>query len=175
MRNGPVQIAILLLIAIAGCRSGEGGEGNKSAAPASGAAGGGRSGGEVQTATLTGLYEGGSTARRNQLCMIQREGRGTSFGFVTWGSGDTNCSGSGTATREGNVLRLRLDGDESCALEARIDGRKVTLPTNIPAQCQEYYCGRGAQMSGATFDKVAGEQADALRAADLVGDPLCGG
>jgi hypothetical protein len=30
-------------------------------------------------------------------------------------------------------------------------------------------------MSGATFDKVGGEQADAMRAVDLVGDPLCGG
>jgi hypothetical protein len=173
MRNGPLEIALLLLIALTGCRSGEGAAGNGVAAPAAG--GGGKSGAEVQTATLTGLYEGGEAPRRNQMCMIEREGRGTSFGFVTWGSGDMNCSGSGTATREGNVLRLRLDGDESCALEARIEGRRVTLPTNIPAECQAYYCGSGAQISGAAFDKVGGGEPDALRAVDLVGDPLCGG
>jgi hypothetical protein len=173
MRNGPLETALLLLIALAGCRSGEGSGGNASDAPAAG--GDGKSVAQVQIATLTGLYEGGEAPRRNQMCMIEREGRGTGFGFVTWGPGDRNCSGSGTATREGNVLRLRLDGDEGCALEARIDGRRVTLPTNIPAECQTYYCGGGAQMSGAAFDKVGGGEADALRAVDLVGDPLCGG
>lgn len=170
MRNGPLEIALLLLIALAGCRSETGNGANATASP-----GGTGTGGAVQTATLTGLYEGGAAPRRNQLCMIAREGRDTGFGFVTWGPGDKNCSGSGTATRDGNVLRLRLDGDESCALQASIDGRKVTLPASVPAECQRYYCGAGAQMSGATFEKVAGEQADALRAVDLVGDPLCGG
>ena len=172
MRNGPLEVTLLLLIALAGCRGGGEAEGGGNA---SSSAGGGGSGGPVQTATLTGLYEGGAAPRPNQLCMIEREGRGTSFGFVTWGPGDRNCSGSGAATREGNVLRLRLEGDESCALEARIDGRRITLPAAIPAECQRYYCGDGAQMGGATFDKVAGGQADALRAVDLVGDPLCGG
>ena len=168
MRNGPMELALLLVIALAGCRGEETQQGN-AATPAS------APGAPVQTATLTGLYEGGTAPRRNQMCMIEREGRGTTFGFVTWGPGDKNCSGSGTATKEGNALRLRLDGDESCALAARVDGKRVTLPGSIPTECQRYYCGDGAQMSGATFDKVGGEQADAMRAVDLVGDPLCGG
>jgi hypothetical protein len=168
MRNGPLEIALLLVIALAGCRSGDEGAGNASTAPAT-------TGGEVQTATLTGLYEAGEAPRRNQMCMIEREGRGTSFGFVTWGPGDLNCSGSGTATREGNALRVRLDGEQSCTLEARIEGRRVTLPTTISPPCQAYYCGKGAQMSGAAFDKVGGGEPDALRAVDLGGDPLCGG
>jgi hypothetical protein len=169
MRNNPLQTALLLLIALAGCRPGEEAAGDAAPAPSA------KTGPQVQTATLTGLYEGGDQVRRNQMCMIEREGRGTSFGFVTWGPGDKNCSGSGTATREGNVLRLRLDGDESCALAAMIDGRKVTLPADIPADCQSYYCGPGARMGGAAFDKVGGGEPDALRALDLGGDPLCGG
>jgi hypothetical protein len=172
MRNGPLEIALLLVIALAGCRGGEEAGAGGGTPPATG---GGGSAAPVQTATLTGLYEGGDAPRRNQMCMIEREGRGTTFGFVTWGANERNCSGSGVAIRQGNVLRLRLDGDESCALDARIDGRKVTFPGDIPSECQRYYCGAGAQMTGATFDKVGGEQADALRAADLVGDPLCGG
>lgn len=167
MRNGPFEIALLLLIALAGCRGGGEGEGN-AAAPVAG-------GGEVQTATLTGLYESGEGQRRNQLCMIEREGREAMFGFVVWGSGATSCSGSGSVTRQGDRLRLRLDGDESCTLEARIEGRRVTLPTSIPDQCHSYYCGPGAAMRGASFDKVAGAESDALRAADLAGDPLCAG
>ncbi len=168
MRNGLWQVSLLILIALAGCRGGgeaAGNNGTKAAQP----------GGPVQTDTLTGLYEGGDGPRRNQLCMIEREGGRTTFGLVVWGSRDTSCSGSGPATREGDRLVLRLDGDESCALTAQTDGRRVTLPAAIPEACARYYCGSGAQMTGATFDKVAGAEADAMRAADLVGDPLCGG
>jgi hypothetical protein len=168
MRNGPLEIALLLLIGLAGCRGSET-ENASGGAPAS------KPGAPAQTKTLTGLYEGGDGPRRNQMCIIEREGRSSSFGFVTWGAGNKNCSGSGTARRENDVLRLSLDGDESCALEARIDGGQVTLPTSIPSECQRYYCGDGAQMGGASFGKVGGEQADAMRAVDLVGDPLCGG
>ena len=168
MRNGPVEVALLLSIALAGCRGAGEGTANESAP-------GSQGGGAVQTDTLTGLYESGEGARRNQMCMIERDGGRTSFGFVTWGSGDTNCSGSGLATREGERLRLQLDGDESCTLEARIDGRRVTLPADMPAECERYYCGTGARLTGIDFDKVGGTQSDALRARDLVGDPLCGG
>lgn len=170
MRNGPLEVALLLLIALAGCRGeGEGGANAASPAPPSG------SGAAVQTATLTGLYEGGSGERRNQLCMIERDGRGTSFGFVTWGPGNRNCSGSGVATRTGDRLQLKLEGDESCAFDARIQGTRVTFPNSSPAECQRYYCGQGAQLADATFDKIGGDEQAAMRAADLVGDPLCGG
>jgi hypothetical protein len=168
MRNGPVEITLLLLIALAGCRNGGEAGGN-------GVGAGSAAGGPVQTDTLTGLYESGEGTRRNQMCMIDRQGRSTSFGFVTWSSGDANCSGSGVATRDGNRLRLVIDGDESCTLEARIEGRSVTLPGTVPAECQRYYCGAGARMTGVTFDKIGGTEADAMRAVDLVGDPLCGG
>jgi hypothetical protein len=126
MRNGPLEIALLLLIGLAGCRGSET-ENASGGAPAS------KPGAPAQTKTLTGLYEGGDGPRRNQMCIIEREGRSSSFGFVTWGAGNKNCSGSGTARRENDVLRLSLDGDESCALEARIDGGQVTLPTSIPS------------------------------------------
>jgi hypothetical protein len=115
---------------LAGCRGrGEAGASGPRTRAAPGA--------PVQTATLTGLYEGGDGPRRNQMCMIEREGRAAPASASSPGApGDKNCSGSGTATREGNVLRLRLDGDESCALEARIDGRRSRCrphPGRMPA------------------------------------------
>lgn len=163
MRNGFLGFGLLFLAALPGCRGGEGGGGNGGAVTSSA---------DVQTATLTGLYESGDGPRRNQLCMIEREGRST-FGFVAWGEGDKSCSASGIATPDGDRLQLRLDGDESCTLDARLDGRRVTFPDNIAAECARYYCGDGVEMTGITFDKVGGEEADARRATDLVGEPLC--
>lgn len=154
------RLALLLIpFVLAGCGGGDSGNG---AATPSGA-------------RLTGLYEGDSGARRNQLCVVEREGRAASFGFIVWGEGDRNCSGTGLARREGERLRLLLDGDEGCALDARLEGERITFPEAIPAECARYYCGAGTAMEKAEFTRVGASEADARRAADLVGEPLCGG
>ena len=156
---------VLALLLVAGCR-GEGGDGN---------AAGGRAGvGPVQTATLTGLYEGGPPAQRNQLCVIHREGGAASFGLVIWGEEMHSCAGSGEAVREGNRLKLKMAGDEACRVDAVIEGTKVTMPTEVPEGCA-YYCGAQAKFGGATLDKVGGTAEDAMKAKDLVGESLCGG
>ncbi len=153
MRTDSWKICLLLLT-LAGC-----GDTGKS--------------GSIETASLTGLYESGEGPRRNQLCIIEREGRSAGFGFIIWGREGRNCSASGLVAREGNRLRLRPDADDSCALDAEVTGQRVTFPANVPAECARYYCGEGAAMNGATFDKTGGGDDDAMRAADLVGDPLC--
>lgn len=165
MRTDPFHAALLLIIALAGCSGGEAGGNGGAPSPVA-------SGGPAQTATLTGLYESGDDPRRDQLCIVERERGRTSFGLVTWGSGDRNCSGSGLARREGNRLQFQMEGDESCVIEAVIEGRRVTLPATLPPGCA-YYCGPSAQLAGARFDKIGGEEADARRAVDLVGDSLC--
>ena len=125
----------------------------------------------VQVATLTGLYEGGPAGRRDQMCMIEREGR-VRFGIVVRGAGSEGCSGAGTAVRQGDALRLDMAGDEACAIDARIDGARIAFPAALPAGCA-YYCSRGARFSGAAFDKIGGTAEEAVRAEDLVGDRLC--
>jgi hypothetical protein len=165
MRTDLFHAAMLLIIALAGCSGGEGGGNSAGSAPA-------RSGGPVQTATLTGLYESGDGSRRNQLCIVEREGGRTTFGLVTWGDNNRNCSGSGLARRDGDRLRLQMEGDETCAIDAALVGAQVTLPASLPQGCA-YYCGPSAQLAGARFDKTGGEQADARRAVDLAGEPLC--
>lgn len=162
MRKDAWPVALLLLVALADCRDEDGGEEGRGAPRPAG-----------PTQTLTGLYEGGEGPRRNQLCMIEREGRSASFGLVVWGPEDRSCGGSGLVSREGERLRLRLDGDDSCTLDARIEGGRVTLPETVAAECARYYCGEQVRLDGATFDKVGGAEDEALRATDLVGDRLC--
>ena len=123
----------------------------------------------VQTATLTGLYESAG-AQPSQLC-ITEQGRAARFGLVTRRDGRPGCSGAGTATRSGATLRLVMNGESACAIEARLDGGRVTFPTSLPGGCA-YYCAPGAQAGGAVFAKTGGTREDALRARDIVGDPL---
>ena len=128
----------------------------------------------VQTASLTGLYEGGPAERRNQMCVIDRAAGDARFGLVVWGAGSEGCSGAGSAVRQGNVLRLTMSGDEACTIDARIEGTRVSFPAAVAPGCA-YYCSRGARFVGAAFDKTGGTAEDAMRAQDLIGDRLCAG
>jgi hypothetical protein len=118
--------------------------------------------------TLTGLYESGGPQTVNQLCIIDDR-----FGIVIWGASLASCSGSGRIDRDGDRLRLVMTGDSPCVLEARITGTTIALPAEAPAGCS-YYCGARAQLAGAQLRQVGASRADALKARDLVGEPLCG-
>ncbi|HEX8193828.1 MAG TPA: hypothetical protein VF552_13100 [Allosphingosinicella sp.] len=141
--------------------------------PTTGGAGSQTPAAPVQTATLTGLYESGTAPRRSQMCVVESGGRAR-FGLVAWTGPDESCSGNGVAVRSGDALRLTMQGDEACTFEARIEGTRVVFPAALPAGCA-YYCSRGGRLAGAAFDKTGGTEADAARAQDLIGDPLCGG
>ena len=162
------KVLILAFCLTAGC-------GEQGGAPGNG--GGSQAGsaparGPVQTATLTGLYETGGTAP-SQICVTE-QGRAARFGLVIRRNGRPGCSGAGIAVRRGASLRLTMDGDSPCAIEARLDGGRVTFPASLPAGCS-YYCapGSAAGADGITFEKTGGTREDARRARDIVGDPLC--
>jgi hypothetical protein len=132
------------------------------------------SGGNVSTAgasaSLAGLYEGGTAPQRDQLCMVERGGEASQFGLIVWGTNDHSCMGAGEAVRQGERLLLRMAGDSACEIEARIVDGAVTLPSNVPEGCS-YYCGARARFAARTLTRTGD---DALKARDLVGDPLCG-
>jgi hypothetical protein len=121
---------------------------------------------------LTGLYEGQTGVTTDQLCFVDR-GRDVQFGLVIWGANMHSCSGSGKAVRSGDTLRLEMAGDETCRIEAKMEGGVITLPDNVPDGCS-YYCGARAQLTGASFTRKGSSAADAAKAKDLAGDPLCG-
>lgn len=158
---------VLACLILAGCTGEESG-GNQAA----GAGAPGPRAGRITT--LTGLYEGGQGDRKDQLCMVEGEGGSARFGLVVWGSEMHSCSGSGTAVREGDSLRLAMAGDEACTLTAAIAGAAITLPAAIPDGCA-YYCGARATLQGASFTQAGATAGDAAKAKDLVGEPLCGG
>jgi hypothetical protein len=160
------KLLVPVCLIAAGC-------GQESAQPANGSGDGivtAPARGPVQTATLTGLYEGAGTPP-SQLC-ISEQRQVARFGLVTRRDGRPGCSGAGTATRAGPILRLVMNGESACAIEARLDSGRVTFPARLPRGCS-YYCAPGADAGGVVFVKTGGSREDALRARDIVGDPLC--
>jgi hypothetical protein len=163
--------SIFALLLLAGC---SGGESDKQGSAQSGAAGQGQTASAGPITTLAGLYEGGETGRMHQMCMIDDRQGGTRFGLVVWGANDHSCSGSGNATRTGDILRLAMAGDEACTIDTKISGATVTFPAAIPDGCA-YYCGARASLKEARLAQIATGAEAAGRAKDLVGEPLCAG
>lgn len=125
-------------------------------------------------ATLTGLYEGGGREPRHQMCVVKGQGGEQRFGLIVWGSNQHSCSGSGTVTRNGDRLRLAMAGDSACTIEASISGKTIKLPDTVPQGCA-YYCGQRASLRGAELTQQDTTEQSAMRAKDLVGEPLCAG
>lgn len=125
-------------------------------------------------AAASGLYTQAGGERPGQLCLVERDGRAGTFGLITWGRGDANCSGSGMVRREGDRLTLLLDNDESCAIEAEVDGSAIRMTRGLSGECARYYCAGGASLDNARFELSEEGAAAAGKAWDLAGAPLCG-
>ena len=166
--------SLLILLVLAGCGRDDPDPGNR-ATPDGGRAAADPAGpaepASAAATRLTGLYESASGERKNQLCIVEK-GREARFGLLVWGGNLHSCSGAGVAVREGERLSLRMTGDETCTIAATLKGGTVTLPSTLPTGCA-YYCGARASLAGASFNRSGATEADAKKATDIAGDPLC--
>lgn len=166
------KIALILLF-LAGCGRDDPDSGNRAAAPESAGPSAARPGPApaVAEARLTGLYEGGTGAQKNQLCLVEK-GAETQFGLLVWGGNLHSCSGAGRAARSGERLTLTMTGDETCTIAAALKGGEIALPETLPLGCA-YYCGARATLAGARFSRAGSGESEAKKATDIAGDPLC--
>jgi hypothetical protein len=181
MRTKPLLLAATFLLAA--CAGGGEGEGNEAASTKAGSgksAPGGAAGSGAAAAgrpiaagdSLTGLYERKDGGLSSQLCIVQRGGGEARFGLNLWGGNMHSCSGAGTAVRSGQQLTLTMAGDRACVITARIQGNAIRLPERVPEGCS-YYCGARARMTGVSLARTGTTEADALKARDVVDEPLC--
>jgi hypothetical protein len=163
--------SLLILLLLAGCGRGDPPPDNRTSAetPAAGPRTAAPRGGAEER--LTGLYEGGAGEQKNQLCIVEK-GKEAEFGLIVWGGNLHSCSGAGQAMRSGERLSLRMTGDETCTIEANLRDGTVALPATLPTGCA-YYCGARATLAGAIFTRAGSTEADAKKATDIAGDPLC--
>jgi len=165
---------VLILLFLAGCGRGDS-PANEQAAPDSAepAGPGSKAVPERSGSTrLTGLYESGSGARKNQMCVVEKGGE-SQFGLIVWGSGLNSCSGAGKAVREGERLTLTMTGDETCTIRASLKDGVVTLPASLPTGCAYYCAASGATLANARFARAGTSSADVKKATDITGEPLC--
>ena len=162
---------LLILFLLAGCGRDDPAADNRAAPESGGRAEAPSRPSPAAEARLTGLYEGGSGAQKNQMCIVEKGGD-AQFGLLVWGGNLHSCSGAGRAVRKGERLTLTMTGDETCTIEAELKDSTVTLPGTLPLGCA-YYCGARASLANATFARTGTTEADTRKATDIAGDPLC--
>jgi hypothetical protein len=162
--------AILLVLALASCGGDDEPEGNGAAGrrwlprppwpqrPA-------------RLGTLTGLYRSDPGPSLSRLCILPAR-RSARFGIVVSAGGGQSCSGSGRVTRDAGGLRFSMAGESACTFHASVSGRTIIITPDVSAGCS-YYCGSGARLVGARLTQTSTRRTDAMKATDLVGEPLC--
>ena len=118
---------------------------------------------EASSALPAGTYAGDG---RDSLCVSGAAG-GQRAGFVTYGSGDENCSVSGSLAQDGATWTLTPQGDADCRITLGFTDGTMSLGPVTPS-CS-YYCAPGASFAGKSFT----ESRSAKPATDFGGDPLC--
>jgi hypothetical protein len=126
----------------------------------------------TRLASLTGLYQSAGPAPASQMCIVPTKHGGSRFGLVIWGGNYHSCSGSGAARRAGDRLFLTMAGESACRVEAKIAGSNIVFPGQVAPGCS-YYCGARATLAGARLAQRGAGRAEAMKATDLVGEPLC--
>lgn len=120
---------------------------------------------------LAGVY-----ARDTDRLCIVADGDAYRIGaFVTYD--DRNgCSGQGTVTSAGSVLRveLRAPGGRVCAFEAKLDGERIDFPAALPDGCAALCSGR-ASFSTLKAERISGSTSEARALRDPRGKALCEG
>ncbi len=162
---------LLILLLLAACGRDDPAADNQAAPGAAGPAAAGKSrpaSSKASATRLTGLYEGGTGAQKNRMCIVEK-GNGAEFGLLVWGGNLHSCSGAGRAVRKGGTLTLTMTGDETCSIEASFKDGDVALPASLPLGCA-YYCGARASFAGASLSRTGD---DVKKATDIAGDPLC--
>lgn len=160
-----MRIALVALLLLAGCAqeadvTNEGGAALERAAIAAGVVR------DPQGTALAGLY----ARDTDQVCIVAA-GDGYRIG-ASVDYGDQGCSAAGRAVREGERLRITLDGAAGCSFEARLDGERIIFPGAVPAGC-DVLCNGRASLAALEADLLSEAAAEAATMRDRRGRELC--
>ena len=108
----------------------------------------------------------------DRLCVAPGGGGGFRIGMTVSYDDQQGCTGSGSATRRGELLSVRL-GEGDCRFDARYEGDRIVLPGALPEACQALCRGR-ASLAGLSVERLSESASEAGALRDAKGRVLCG-
>jgi hypothetical protein len=86
---------------------------------------------------FSGRFETRSDLGTDKFCATE-SGADFDIGFISNSGPDSKCEGRGTATVDGDKVKVVLSGKGTCAFEARYDGIELRFPGALEEGCASY-------------------------------------
>jgi len=121
---------------------------------------------------ITGLY----ARESDRICIVPSATAYRIGVFVDYDE-QQNCGGSGSVTRVGETLHIRLGrGGEAtdCSFDARFEGDRIVFPARVPEGCQKI-CLRRASVAALDVTRLSESVSEASTLRDAKGRLLCAG
>jgi hypothetical protein len=99
---------------------------------------------------FAGRFETRSDLGIDKFCAVASGARKFNVGFLAVFGPESKCEGSGTATVDGEKIRIVLTGKGICAFDARYDGIELRFPGSVESGCASY-CSDRASLSGTHY------------------------
>lgn len=102
---------------------------------------------------LAGRFETRSDLGIDKFCAVSNGSQKFNVGFLAVYGPESKCEGRGTASIDGEKVRIVLSGKGDCAFDARYDGIELRFPGSVENGCASY-CSDRASLSGTHYFMV---------------------
>jgi hypothetical protein len=102
---------------------------------------------------LAGRFETRSELGIDKFCAVASGSQKFDVGFLAVYGPESKCEGKGTASVDGEKVRIVLAGKGNCAFDARYDGIELRFPGSVESGCASY-CSDRANLSGTHYFMV---------------------
>ncbi len=102
---------------------------------------------------FAGRFETRSELGTDKFCAVSSGANKFGIGFIALFGPESKCEGKGTATVNGDKVRISLGGKGNCAFDARYDGLELRFPGSVESGCASY-CSPRASLSGTHYFMV---------------------
>lgn len=123
---------------------------------------------DPQSADLTGLY----ARDTDRVCIVPGRQDFRIGAYLDYGDRQ-GCSGTGSAKRAGESLRISFDAAPGCEFDARFEGDRIVFPGQLPPGCARLCEGR-ASLAAVDVERLSDSPAEAGTLRDPRGRLLCG-
>jgi hypothetical protein len=128
---------------------------------------------DINNLVFAGRFETRSELGTDKFCAVKSGDKSYNIGVLAVFGPESKCEGQGTASVDGEKVRITLQGKETCRFDAEYDGIELRFPGGLEQGC-ESYCSARASLSGTSYFIVEQGDENARRTLGRDIELLCG-